>query len=204
MSTEARYRKKDTFEGPVDSATVIEPGDMVWLDTDDYKPASAFSWTSSLAVTQAAFRPKFAGIAITGSASGETKNITIARPGYGFFEMDMDSDSYVAGALVGPAKDPDANLLMDQKLDDAVGAGAIGKVVEAVGASSVRALVQFESILMGTGIVPQAATVAALAEDVAAGDVGSAADIAAEFNTTNAAVNEIIAALKAAGIIANA
>lgn len=203
MGKEARYRKKDTFEGPVDSVTVIEPGDMVWLDTDDYKPASAFTWDTDLAKTQGEFRSKFAGIAITGSPAGDTKPIVIARPGYGFFEMDMDSDSYVAGALVGPAKNPDADLLMNQKLDDAVGAGAIAKVVEAVPASSTRALCQFESVLMGIGIVPQAAVVAALSTTVASGDVDTGAEVATVINATNTAVNAILAALKNAGVIAS-
>lgn len=55
--------------------TVIEVGDLVYLDGDDAKPASSFPWTTNLATTQENFAEKFLGVAHQSSAEGEIENI---------------------------------------------------------------------------------------------------------------------------------
>jgi len=55
MSNRLRFRsgQVELHKVRVDSDTELEAGDLVWLDTDDVKPASAFTWTTDLATTQA-------------------------------------------------------------------------------------------------------------------------------------------------------
>lgn len=124
---------------------------MIYLDTDDAKPAStAGLWNTDLATTQAALKDIFLGVALEASASGDTDDITFRYEG--IHEMDADSDSYEIGALVGAAKDTGNNLLA-QKVDDAVAAGAIGVVHKAAPASSTRVLVRiFSQVMSGIKI----------------------------------------------------
>lgn len=55
----------------VDDTTTINEGDFLFLDTDDAKPASDFTWGSDLATTQATFVNQFLGIAKSSHASGD-------------------------------------------------------------------------------------------------------------------------------------
>lgn len=150
MSNEMRYRTDTkTISVAVDSGTVIEIGDMVYLDTDDVKPVSTSAlWSSDLDGTQQALKPIFLGIALSASASGETDPVLVCVDGV--FEMDASSDSYELGTLVAPAKDSGSNLL-DQTVEDAQDiAGAIGIVYKKTGTAT-RVMVRFISQKM-TGI----------------------------------------------------
>ena len=53
-----RYGEENPRLFAVDSSTVIEIGDLLWLDTDDVKPASDLTWNTDLATTQADFASK--------------------------------------------------------------------------------------------------------------------------------------------------
>ena len=83
-----RWRYGDTCPVmlPVDSATVIEIGDLVYLDTDDAKPASAQADQGTEAANQELFHDKFAGVAMQASRSGDTQPIRVATTGV--FEFD--------------------------------------------------------------------------------------------------------------------
>lgn len=149
MSNEMRYRTDTkTISVAVDSATVIEIGDMVYLDTDDVKPVStAALWSSDLITTQTALKPIFLGIAMSASAAGETEPVLVCVDGV--FEMDAASAAYEVGALVAPDKDSGNNLL-DQTVEAVVAAGAIGIVYQKTGTAT-RVKVRFISQKM-TGI----------------------------------------------------
>ena len=56
MSMRHRYGQQCIVRVAVDSATAIAMGDLVYLDTDDAKPASSETWYSDLAATQAQFQ----------------------------------------------------------------------------------------------------------------------------------------------------
>jgi hypothetical protein len=127
----------------VDSGTVIAKGDMVWLDTDDIKPASDFTWDTNIATTQASFAAKFVGIAVESSAAGETENVSVDVSAKSVWEMDCASANFVAGGPVGPAKQS-GNLLENQKVVTAVAASSIG-FVNTTGTSLTRVEVQFQS-----------------------------------------------------------
>ena len=113
----------------VDSGTVIEAGDMVWLDTDDVKPASAFTWTTNLVTTQGNFAAKFLGIAHQQSADGDTTPISVDISSLSVYEMDVPSTTYEVGGTLGP--DEASSALMDQQLETvASGVNAIARAVE--------------------------------------------------------------------------
>ena len=64
---------------PVDSAIVIEVGDMIYQAADDARPADQFTYVAAdLPRTQANFRRDFRGIAMNASAAGATDNISVA------------------------------------------------------------------------------------------------------------------------------
>ena len=113
----------------VDADTVIEAGDLVWLDTDDAKPASDFAWTTNLATTQGNFAAKFLGVAHQQSRSGDTDPISVDVSPHSVYEFNVNSASYEVGALLGP--DESSSTLMNQQLE-AVGsaAAAIARAAE--------------------------------------------------------------------------
>ena len=92
---------------PVDSATVIEVGDLLYLDTDDAKPASSQADGGTLAVNQETLHDNFAGIAMQASASGDTDSIRVATSGV--FELDCASATFEVGALVGGTENAGGN-----------------------------------------------------------------------------------------------
>ena len=66
MANTMRWRYGDTNPVvlPVDSATVIEIGDLVYLDTDDAQPAARRPTSGTEAANQELFHDKFAGVAM--------------------------------------------------------------------------------------------------------------------------------------------
>lgn len=97
----------------VDSATVIEIGDMLWQDTDDVKPASDYTWDTDLKTTRTQFAEDFVGVAFDASASGETDDIAVYTRGTFVFEC--AAATFEIGDGVGPAK-ASGNALEDQKV----------------------------------------------------------------------------------------
>lgn len=140
----------------VDAGTVIEPGDMVYLDTDDVKPASAFTWTTDLATTQGAFAAKFLGIAHQGSEEGETDPVSVDVSPLAIYEFDAHSGTYEVGHLLGP--DQVSSVLLDQKVvgvSSAAAAIARSAEYKATASSSLR--VNFASAFFtGSGNVNSA------------------------------------------------
>jgi hypothetical protein len=117
----------------VDSGTVIEAGDLVWLDDDDAKPASAFPWTTNLATTQSNFAAKFLGVAHQPSAAGETAAISVDISPDSVYECDVAPATYELGQPLGP--DENSQTLMSQQLEAAVAAAAIARAAEFTTAS---------------------------------------------------------------------
>lgn len=113
----------------VDAATVIEAGDLVWLNTDDARPASAFPWTTNLATTQAAFAEKFLGVAHQQSKAGDSDPISVDVSPNSVYEFDAHPATYELGALLGP--DEASSTLMSQRLEAVGAAGnAIARAAE--------------------------------------------------------------------------
>ncbi len=128
----------------VDSGTVIEAGDLVYLDGDDVKPAASFTWTTDLATTQAAFAAQFAGVAHQSSASGQTADISVDVSPMSIYEFDVNSATYEVGDVLAP--DELSSAIMSQQLESVASANlGIARASEYRASSSSRLRVTFAS-----------------------------------------------------------
>ena len=159
MGDVMRWRHGETCPvlAAVDAATVIEIGDLLYLDGDDVKPASAVAGIGStgpanLAAAQEFLHDRFLGVAMQRSRAGETEEVRVATAGV--FEMSCAAGTFELGDRLGGAAVGTA--LSGQRV---VGVAAnapqlaIGRAAKrAQGATSV--LVELSSTVMRDG--PQA------------------------------------------------
>jgi hypothetical protein len=154
MSDKMRWRYGDTnpVVAAVDSSTVIEIGDLIYQDTDDAKPASSMAWTTNLAGTQGAFTPKFLGVAMQRSRSGDTAPIRVATSGV--FEFEWASATAELGVRVGAASNTGGTALENQKVVAVSNnAYAIGRVAKRLATAATTLLVDINSTVMDGGIL---------------------------------------------------
>lgn len=152
MSDNMRWRYGDTNPVvlPVDSATVIEIGDLVYLDTDDAKPASAQADTETEAGNQEAFHDHFVGVAMQRSRSGDTDPIRVATTGV--FEFVCPSGTYEVGDLLGADEASSGTALEDQQIAAVATADlSIGRCAKRVNPAGTRVLVDIVSTVMRGG-----------------------------------------------------
>ena len=109
-----KYGETNPVVLPVASATVIEIGDLLYLDTDDAKPASSQADVGSEPSNQEAFADKFLGVAMQRSRDGDTSPIRVAATGV--FEYDCPSGTFELGELIG-VDETGGTTLMDQQVD---------------------------------------------------------------------------------------
>jgi len=135
----------------VDSATVIEIGDLLWQDTDDAKPASALTDQGSETANQDAFAGSFLGVAMQRSRGGDTAPIRVATTGV--FELDCPSGTFELGDLVGADENAAGDALLDQQVA-AVSSGqyAIGRVAKREASAATGVLVDVRSTVMTGGV----------------------------------------------------
>lgn len=129
MPNQLRFRSGVTqlIKVRVDADTVIEAGDMVWLNTDDVRPASAYAWETDLLSTQESFAEFFLGIAHEPSPAGETAPISVDISPLAIYEMDCPPGNYEVGRLMAPwGTTPN---LKNQSISAAAGDG-IARAVE--------------------------------------------------------------------------
>lgn len=152
-----RYGETNPIMIPVDAATAIEIGDVVYLDTDDAKPAGAQADAGTEAGNQAALHNKFAGVAMQRSRVGDVEPIRVATTGV--FEFVCSSTTFEVGALIGPSENGAGDKLESQKVKGVAGAHlAIGRCAKRVNPADVKVLVDIVSTVMYGG--PQAAITA--------------------------------------------
>lgn len=145
MSNQLRLRSGQVqlHKVRVDSGTVIEAGDLVFLDTDDVKPASDFTWTTDLATTQGNFAAVFLGVAHQQSADGDTEDVSVDLSPHAVYEFDVNSATYEIGGTLGP--DESSSTLMNQQLEAATGVASIARAAEYKAAASTKLRVTFAS-----------------------------------------------------------
>lgn len=116
MTDKMRWRYGDTNPviAAVDSDTVIEIGDLVYLDTDDAKPASAQADQGAEVRNQTFFSDRFLGVAMQRSRAGDSDSIRVATTGV--FEFDCPMATYELGDLVGVGETPSGTPLEDQQI----------------------------------------------------------------------------------------
>ncbi len=153
MSDKMRWRYGDTnpVVAAVDSATVIEIGDLVWLDTDDAKPVGSYTWTTNLATTQDACIDKFLGVAMQRSRDGETAPIRVATTGV--FEFDCASGTFELGNFIGPDANSGASALVNQQVVKVSASKyAVGRIAKRQAAATTSVLIDIRSTVMTGGI----------------------------------------------------
>ena len=152
MSDILRWRYGDTSPVviPVDSATVIEIGDLVYLDGDDAKPASSQADAGTEAANQEAFHDLFAGVAMQRSRAGDTAPIRVATRGV--FEFPCPSSTFEVGALIGASENGAGNALEDQQVEGVATANlALGRCAKRVSSAATTVLVDIVATISHGG-----------------------------------------------------
>jgi len=147
-----RYGETNPIMAAVDSAQVIEIGDILYLNTDDARPVSQYTYGDSLGATQEAIIDTgFLGVAMQQSRNGDTDEIRVATNGV--FEFDCASATFEVGDLVGVDDNSDGDTMMDQQVI-AVNhpALAIGRVAKRVTSAATKVLVRIKSSVMEGGV----------------------------------------------------
>lgn len=117
MSMRHRYGQQAIIRGAVDSATEIAMGDLVYLDTDDIKPAGSETWSTDLAGTQTNFVNHFLGIALAdhSAGSGIVLDFPVDISPFSVYEMDCNDETHELGDMLTPIK-ASGNALVANKL----------------------------------------------------------------------------------------
>jgi len=141
MANRHLFRNKGgTIRQPVDSAQVIEVGDMVALFTDDVRAVGQLTY-GTLAAAQLRAAHQFVGVAMEASASGDTADITIRQSGN--FEFDCAAAQFEVGDLVAVDDNATPDALLDQQVIAAGENGfGIGYVSKRYSANTTRVLVE--------------------------------------------------------------
>lgn len=155
-----RYGETNPIVAAVDSGTVIEIGDLLYLDTDDAKPASDQADQGTEASNQESFADKFLGVAMQRSRSGDTDPIRVATTGV--FEFACPSGTHEVGHLIAVDEAASGTALEDQKVTNlgAVLADAskmqyaIGRVAKRETVATTTVLVDIRSTVMTGGVEP--------------------------------------------------
>lgn len=146
MSNRLRFRsgQVELHKLRVDSDTVLHAGDVVYLDTDDVKPASDFPFTTNLATTRGNFAAVFLGVCHQASAAGETAPVSVDLSPLSVYEFDVDPSTFEVGSKL--ACDGDSDGLSRQTLAKVSSAAdAIARAAEYQAAAASLLRVQFAS-----------------------------------------------------------
>jgi hypothetical protein len=152
MANTMRWRYGDTSPVmlPVDSATVIEIGDLVYLDTDDAKPASSLTDQGTELANQQLLHDGFAGVAMQASPSGATQPIRVATAGV--FEFDCVSTTLEVGDMMGADENVAGTALLTQTVAKVTNANAaVGRCAKRLNPAGTRVLVDVVSSTMKGG-----------------------------------------------------
>lgn len=152
MADVMRYRYGDTnpVVVPVDADTVIEIGDLVYLETDDARPAAAQGDQGSRAGNQELFHDRFVGVAMQRSPAGDTRPVRVATTGV--FEFDCLGATFEVGALAGPDEAASGTALENQRVVEVDAPNlAIGRCARRVNPAGSRVLVDIVSTVMYGG-----------------------------------------------------
>lgn len=143
-----RYGETNPVVLPVDETTVIEIGDLVYLETDDVRPASQQTDQVGEEANQGLFASKFVGVAMQRSRDGDTSPLRVATSGV--FELVCPSGTFEVGALVGASEAGSGTALEDQQVESVLRPElAIGAVARRVAAADTKVLLRIRSQLFG-------------------------------------------------------
>lgn len=135
----------------VDDATTINEGDLLFLDTNDAKPANAYTWNVDLATTQASFVNQFLGIAKSSHASGDgdVDNFPVDISPFSIFLVSCDEETHEIGDKFTLSKDTGNNLLSNHLKKTSTASTALARCVERNVEASSTAKVIIQSAYWG-------------------------------------------------------
>src|SRR5690606_26969949 len=113
----------------VESSTVIEPGDMVYLDETVVRPASEIFWNEDLATSRADFADVFLGIAHERSANGDSAPVSVDVSAMSIYEFRVTSSTFTNGDILAP-EEGDSDLLNQQLAHVASASQAVARAAE--------------------------------------------------------------------------
>lgn len=146
-----RYGGTNPVVVPVDAATVVEIGDLVWLNTDDARPAGDQADQGNESANQEAFHDKFLGVAMQRSRAGDTAAIRVATTGV--FEFDCLAASFEVGALLGVDEAANGTELENQLVASVPTENrAIGRCAKRLSPASTRVLVDIVATVSHGGV----------------------------------------------------
>jgi len=150
MANKHRFRKgqMELVKLAVESATVIEIGDMLYMESTggEVKPASSYGAGGTFSALQQGFANVFCGIAYESSASGETDDISVDVSPDSVYEFDVASATYAYGDDLGPDESSTPGVLMDQQLEATSNtANAVARAAEYASAATTLLHVKFAS-----------------------------------------------------------
>lgn len=120
MANKQRYRSGDRKERlcACDTGTAIEIGDLLWMDTDDVKPAASLTDQTLERWNQIKFANLFVGVAMEAHpANSGARNIRVATAGV--FEFIAASDTYEIGTAIAIDEATSGTALENQTVVDA-------------------------------------------------------------------------------------
>jgi D-alanyl-D-alanine carboxypeptidase len=146
-----RYEEGNPVVGEeVLTATVIEQGDCIWLDSDDIKPASDSTYAGGLATSQELFVDNFLGVAAQRSRAGDTDPVRCNTTGV--HEFICASATFELGDLVGMDDNAAPDALVNQQVIAVTDvARAIGRVAKREAAATTSVFVRINSTVMNGG-----------------------------------------------------
>ncbi|MBS0187296.1 MAG: hypothetical protein JSS51_04460 [Planctomycetes bacterium] len=120
------------LSGVIQSGVTILKGDIVLQDSSGYPyPASAETWNTNLATTQAAAKGKFLGVSLENGTAGQ--RVMVATDGE--FDFPITSGTPNVGGAVGCAQNGASNAIVANAVATVATAStmAIGRVVRQQG-----------------------------------------------------------------------
>lgn len=136
------------LSAPTVSADVIAVGDLLWQDTSNAnapRPASAFTWNTDLATTQAGMKAVFLGVSLSAKPAGKTDPVRIGTAGE--YEFTCAAATFKLGDPVGPAKQT-GNALESQKVVAAVASSSVLRVSANYASNTTRVRARLSNVGM--------------------------------------------------------
>lgn len=155
-TSQMRYSGRGPFKSlnaPTPASTMINTGDLLWLNSGVATPANAFTWSTNLAGTQPGFRLLFLGVANEDKSALDvsTRSINIITDGIFVFPCTALGGALHIGNFIGPDKDPNNNSLADQVIASVATYDlSIGTLFEEVAAGATALRVYIQSYLAVT------------------------------------------------------
>lgn len=154
MSIAYSHGDQKVVHAPVLADTVIAVGDLLYLDTDNVKPASSQTDQLSEAANQDLFAGNFLGIAMRASAAGETAPIPVATAGV--WRCSCLSATFNLGDKVNSDEASNGTTLQNQVVAAvALPQYAIGRVFQTEPVAVTSVLVEIVSTVMAGGVEGQ-------------------------------------------------